>query len=53
MQYTVLGQSGLHVRRLCHGTMNCGYVTALNAGINFFDTVAVYGWSDGGQTVDL
>jgi hypothetical protein len=31
------------VSRLCLGTMSVGYVMALNAGINFFDTADVYG----------
>ena len=54
MQYTHLGRSGLKVSRLCLGTMNFGPQTeetaahsimdsALDAGINFFDTANVYG----------
>ncbi len=54
MKYTTLGRSGLHVSRLCLGTMNFGWTTeeqdafkimdrALDAGINFFDTANVYG----------
>lgn len=54
MQYKHLGRSGLKVSRLCLGTMNFGMVTdeatgfkimdtALEAGINFFDTADVYG----------
>ncbi|MGM7776386.1 aldo/keto reductase [Arthrobacter sp. KNU-44] len=54
MQYTHLGRSGLSVSRLCLGTMNFGPQTeesaahsimdsALDAGINFFDTANVYG----------
>ena len=54
MQYTTLGRSGLHVSRLCLGTMNFGPQTdeatsfaimdrALETGINFFDTANVYG----------
>ncbi len=54
MQYTHLGRSGLLVSRLCLGTMNFGPQTdeatshsimdsALDAGINFFDTANVYG----------
>ena len=54
MQYTHLGRSGLKVSRLCLGTMNFGPQTeetaahsimdsALESGINFFDTANVYG----------
>ena len=54
MQYTQLGRSGLKVSRLCLGTMNFGLHTeeadarsimdsALDSGINFFDTANVYG----------
>jgi aryl-alcohol dehydrogenase-like predicted oxidoreductase len=54
MQYTHLGRSGLKVSRLCLGTMNFGPQTdetaahsimdsALEHGINFFDTANVYG----------
>lgn len=54
MQYTRLGRSGLKVSRLCLGTMNFGPQTdeaaahsimdsALDSGINFFDTANVYG----------
>src|SRR6478736_9631257 len=54
MQFTHLGRSGLSVSRLCLGTMNFGPQTdeqdahaimdsALDAGINFFDTANVYG----------
>ncbi len=54
MQYTHLGRSGLKVSRLCLGTMNFGPQTeeaaahsimdsALDSGINFFDTANVYG----------
>ena len=54
MQYTQLGRSGLKVSRLCLGTMNFGPHTeeadaraimdsALESGINFFDTANVYG----------
>ena len=56
MQYTQLGRSGLKVSRLCLGTMNFGPQTeesdahaimdsAMDAGINFFDTANVYGGS--------
>ena len=64
MQYTHLGRSGLKVSRLCLGTMNFGPQTeegdsraimdsALDSGINFFDTANVYGgaehrgWTEG------
>jgi aryl-alcohol dehydrogenase-like predicted oxidoreductase len=54
MEFTKLGRTGLHVSRLCLGTMNFGPETeekdayrimdaALDAGINFFDTANVYG----------
>lgn len=54
MQYTNLGRTGLHVSRLCLGTMNFGTHTsvddsfqimdrALDAGVNFFDTANRYG----------
>jgi Predicted oxidoreductases (related to aryl-alcohol dehydrogenases) len=55
MEYTHLGRTGLLVSRLCLGTMNFGPITseedsfkimdtALEQGINFFDTANVYGW---------
>ena len=58
MDYTHLGRSGLSVSRLCLGTMNFGPLTdeptshaimdsALDAGLNFFDTANVYGWKKG------
>ncbi|HEY6378763.1 MAG TPA: aldo/keto reductase [Candidatus Dormibacteraeota bacterium] len=58
MDYTHLGRSGLRVSRLCLGTMNFGPLTdeaeshlimdsALEEGINFFDTANVYGWRKG------
>lgn len=58
MQYTKLGRTGLHVSRLCLGTMNFGSTTpekdafyimdaALDAGINFFDTANNYGFLTG------
>jgi aryl-alcohol dehydrogenase-like predicted oxidoreductase len=58
MEYTHLGRSGLSVSRLCLGTMNFGPLTdestshqimdsALDAGLNFFDTANVYGWKQG------
>ncbi|MDQ1583082.1 MAG: hypothetical protein QOF36_1136 [Microbacteriaceae bacterium] len=54
MEYTHLGRSGLSVSRLCLGTMNFGPQTeeaashaimdsALESGINFFDTANAYG----------
>ncbi len=56
MQYTHLGRSGVIVSRLCLGTMNFGWGTneadsfqimdaAMEAGINFFDTANVYGFT--------
>ncbi len=58
MDYVGLGRTGLHVSRLCLGTMNFGpYATeaesfammdtALDLGINFFDTANVYGQTRG------
>jgi aryl-alcohol dehydrogenase-like predicted oxidoreductase len=58
MEYTNLGRTGLKVSRLCLGTMNFGPLTnekdsftvmdtALENGINFFDTANVYGWKIG------
>jgi aryl-alcohol dehydrogenase-like predicted oxidoreductase len=58
MEYTNLGRLGLKVSRLCLGTMNFGpqadeassyqiMDSALDAGINFFDTANVYGWKVG------
>ena len=58
MEYTRLGRSGLSVSRICLGTMNFGpetseedshqmMDTALERGINFFDTANVYGWRKG------
>ncbi len=55
MDYTQLGRTGLSVSRLCLGTMNFGWHadeaaghaimdSALDAGINFFDTANVYGF---------
>jgi aryl-alcohol dehydrogenase-like predicted oxidoreductase len=54
MHFTFLGRSGMKVSRLCLGTMNFGWHTdeseafrimdtALDAGINFFDTANSYG----------
>ena len=61
MEYTHLGQSGLSVSRLCLGTMNFGPLTseadahsimdsALEQGINFFDTANVYGLRSAGTS---
>ena len=58
MEYTHLGRSGLQVSKVCLGTMNFGPHTeendahaimdsALDAGVNFFDTANVYGWKKG------
>ena len=58
MQFTHLGRTGLTVSRICLGTMNFGPETdeatsfsimdsALEAGINFFDSANVYGRSQG------
>lgn len=58
MEYTNLGRTGLKVSRLCLGTMNFGTYTneedsfdimdsALELGINFFDTANVYGGKKG------
>jgi aryl-alcohol dehydrogenase-like predicted oxidoreductase len=58
MKYVHLGRTGLKVSRLCLGTMNFGPQTseaesfrimdsALERGINFFDTANVYGWKKG------
>lgn len=54
MQYSQLGRSGVSVSRICLGTMNFGEVvdeseaneimdSALDAGMNFFDTSGTYG----------
>jgi len=65
MRYTHLGRTGLTVSRICLGTMNFGPETdeptshaimdsALEAGINFFDTANVYGRSKGrGATEEI
>lgn len=58
MKFTHLGRSGLTVSRICLGTMNFGAFTseadshsimdsALDNGINFFDTANAYGRSAG------
>ncbi|MFC5800855.1 aldo/keto reductase [Streptomyces formicae] len=65
MEYTQLGRTGLKVSRLVLGTMNFGpqtdesdshtiMDTALNAGINFFDTANAYGWGKNkGRTEEI
>ncbi|MCT2592700.1 aldo/keto reductase [Streptomyces sp. N2-109] len=65
MEYTQLGRTGLKVSRLVLGTMNFGpqtdeaashaiMDTALDAGVNFFDTANVYGWgADKGRTEEI
>jgi len=58
MEYVGLGRTGLHVSRLCLGTMNFGpHATeaesfammgaAVDLGINFFDTANIYGQKRG------
>ncbi len=65
MRFTHLGRTGLTVSRLCLGTMNFGPETdeatsfaimdsAVEAGINFFDSANVYGRSKGrGATEEI
>jgi aryl-alcohol dehydrogenase-like predicted oxidoreductase len=65
MTYTQLGRTGLKVSRLVLGTMNFGPHTgeadshaimdsALDAGVNFFDTANVYGWgAEKGRTEEI
>ncbi|MGW2224337.1 aldo/keto reductase [Streptomyces formicae] len=65
MKYTQLGRTGLKVSRLTLGTMNFGPLTdepeshtlmdsALDAGVNYFDTANVYGQSAGkGRTEQI
>lgn len=65
MRYTQLGRTGLKVSRLVLGTMNFGPQTnesdshsimdsALDAGINFFDTANVYGFGENkGRTEEI
>ncbi|MEV3990563.1 aldo/keto reductase [Streptomyces sp. NPDC049837] len=65
MKYTQLGRTGLKVSRLVLGTMNFGPQTdeagshaimnsAIDAGINFFDTANVYGWGENkGRTEEI
>ncbi|QMU68310.1 aldo/keto reductase [Streptacidiphilus sp. P02-A3a] len=65
MEYTSLGRTGLSVSRLCLGTMNFGPLTtetdahsimdtALEQGVNFFDTANVYGWGENkGHTEEI
>jgi 1-deoxyxylulose-5-phosphate synthase len=54
MKYTKLGKTGIHVSKICLGTMTFGYTVdekeskvlikkALDSGINFFDTANIYG----------
>src|ERR1700748_193201 len=61
MQFTHLGRSGLTVSRICLGTMNFGPLTseadshaimdsALEHGINFFDTANAYGLRSAGTS---
>ncbi|MHB8294002.1 MAG: aldo/keto reductase [Acidimicrobiales bacterium] len=58
MDYVQLGRSRAEVSRLCLGTMNFGpkadeaeshtiMSSAIDLGINFFDTANVYGWRKG------
>jgi aryl-alcohol dehydrogenase-like predicted oxidoreductase len=65
MEFVQLGRTGLKVSRLVLGTMNFGPFTseadshsimdsALDTGINFFDTANVYGWGDNkGRTEEI
>jgi aryl-alcohol dehydrogenase-like predicted oxidoreductase len=64
MDYAQLGRTGLKVSRLVLGTMNFGPRTdepdshaimdsALDAGINFFDTANVYGGDEKGRTEEI
>jgi len=65
MKYTQLARTGLKVSRLVLGTMNFGPQTneadshaimdsALDAGINYFDTANVYGWGENkGRTEEI
>src|ERR1700689_3807734 len=65
MQFTHLGRTGLTVSRICLGPMNFGPETdepasfsimdsALEAGVNFFDSANVYGRSKGrGATEEI
>ncbi|MGG1517856.1 aldo/keto reductase [Paenibacillus oryzisoli] len=63
MEYNYLGRSGLRVSKLCLGTMNFGVDTdqaeafrimdtALDAGIQFFDTADIYGWGQNSGTTE-
>ncbi|RME78969.1 MAG: aldo/keto reductase [Chloroflexi bacterium] len=59
MEYRTLGQTDLHVSRLCLGTMTMGWTSskedsfavmdyAVEHGINFFDTADIYSyWAEG------
>jgi aryl-alcohol dehydrogenase-like predicted oxidoreductase len=62
MDYKVLGQTDLNVSRLCLGTMTMGWTSgkkdsfevmdsALENGINFFDTADVYSYWAAGNPV--
>ncbi|WP_127359677.1 aldo/keto reductase [Actinacidiphila soli] len=65
MEYTQLGRTGLKVSRLVLGTMNFGPQTneddshsimdsAIDAGVNFFDTANVYGFGENkGRTEEI
>ena len=64
MNTTRLGRTGLHVSRLCLGTMNFGSETsepdafaimdrALEAGVTFFDTANVYGRKIGPEVLPM
>jgi aryl-alcohol dehydrogenase-like predicted oxidoreductase len=64
MDYAQLGRTGLKVSRLVLGTMNFGPRTdepdshaimdsALDAGVNFFDTANVYGGEQKGRTEEI
>ncbi len=65
MRFTHLGRTGLTVSRICLGTMNFGPETdeptsfsimdsAIDAGVNFFDSANVYGRSKGrGATEEI
>ena len=62
MEYTCLGRTGLHVSKICLGTMSLGNScdekesfrvmdAALDAGINFFDTADNYGKSTNNEGI--
>src|SRR5688500_228936 len=61
MQYTLLGNTGVTVSRLCFGAMSFGgdadeatsaamFARCLDAGINFFDTANAY---NGGRSEEI